>query len=146
MLLNIMSNIKNKICMPFRYKVLLKKIKSFDNKKILDIGCGDYNPSYTQTNFPKVDYYGIDINEKVSKFFKEKYKFLKVDVENEFLPFKENIFDIVLVSHVLEHLRNIQVVVKECYRILKPDGLIYIENTISYIHNFAKYEWYFKFL
>lgn len=122
-----MSKLKNKICMPFRYKVLLKEIKVLDNKKILDVGCGDYSPSYTQTNFPKADYYGVDINEKVIKFFKEKYKFLKVDLENKFLPFKDNTFDIVLVSHVLEHLRNVQVVIKECYRILKPGGLIYIE-------------------
>lgn len=127
MLLDIMSNMRNKICMPFRYKVLLKEIKSFDNKKMLDVGCGDYSPYYTQTIFPKADYWGIDINGKFSTFFKEKHKFLKVNVENEPLPFKESTFDIVVVSHVLEHLRNVHGVIKECYRILKPGGLIYTE-------------------
>jgi len=41
----------------------------------------------------------------------------------ETLPFKTSIFDLLWVSHVLEHIPNLLKALQECYRVLKPFGL-----------------------
>ena len=40
------------------------------------------------------------------------------------LPFKNSSFDIVLLSNVLEHIPNSKFLLKECFRVLKPEGMI----------------------
>ena len=39
-------------------------------------------------------------------------------------PIEDNTFDLVFCSHVLEHVRNLEGVMKEIYRILKPSGVV----------------------
>jgi len=43
---------------------------------------------------------------------------------NQKLPFRDSAFDIVLLSNVLEHIPNVDFLLRECFRILKTDGLI----------------------
>lgn len=45
-----------------------------------------------------------------------------VDFEKDPLPFRETVFDHVLVFNVLEHIYNYQFLVKEMQRVLKHDG------------------------
>lgn len=45
----------------------------------------------------------------------------------EKLPFKNNTFDIVHANHVFEHLANPLEAACECYRVLKPGGLFFLE-------------------
>ncbi len=45
------------------------------------------------------------------------------DLEDD-LPFTDNSADIVLISNLLEHVREPNAVLKECHRILKPGGLL----------------------
>lgn len=40
------------------------------------------------------------------------------------LPFKDGVFDIVLASAVLEHIRDIDSAMREFYRVLRPGGLL----------------------
>lgn len=91
--------------------------------KILDIGC-------LKGNFLSVDpknITGVEINPKVVEFcLKQGYKVKNVDVEKG-LPFKDNSFDGIYISHVVEHLKNPLYVLKECYRVLKKGGKIVIK-------------------
>lgn len=48
------------------------------------------------------------------------------DFEKEPLPFCDNSQDEVYCAHVFEHLSNPMDVIKECFRILKPGGLLHI--------------------
>ncbi len=50
------------------------------------------------------------------------------------LPLVDNTFNLVYMSCVLEHVRDARVVVKECYRILKPGG--YLFSTTPFISRF----------
>jgi SAM-dependent methyltransferase len=43
------------------------------------------------------------------------------------IPFADSSFDAVIVQAVLEHVADPQRCAEECYRVLKPDGLIYAE-------------------
>jgi ubiquinone/menaquinone biosynthesis C-methylase UbiE len=38
-------------------------------------------------------------------------------------PFEEDTFDLIYCSHVLEHVKDLNKFMVECYRILKPEGL-----------------------
>ncbi|MEM5797831.1 MAG: class I SAM-dependent methyltransferase [Candidatus Aenigmatarchaeota archaeon] len=84
--------------------------------KILDVGCG--NNKYIGGKEDKV--IGID-----------KINLPSVDVVHEIekipWPFKKNEFDMVICSHVLEHVENIIKVMKEIHRITKPGGIVIIK-------------------
>lgn len=83
--------------------------------KILDIGCG--RKKFVSKNFED-EIIGLD-----------SYKVPEVDVVHDLgkpLPFKENEFDMVNASHVLEHVDDVGVVVKEIWRVLKPNGIFRI--------------------
>lgn len=40
----------------------------------------------------------------------------------QYLPFKNETFDSIAATHVLEHIPNIVKTMNECWRVLKPDG------------------------
>lgn len=117
--------IRKYITAPFQYKVLRKQLKK--GIRVLDIGCGGYIPKRTIADFSYIDYWGIDINNKCGAFFNEKEKFISLDVTKTTLPFLDNFFDIIIMSHLLEHLKEIDLVLSESWRILRPGGLIYLE-------------------
>lgn len=45
----------------------------------------------------------------------------------EKFPFADNSFDIVHSNHVFEHLEDPMLAIQEIWRVLKPDGLVFIE-------------------
>jgi SAM-dependent methyltransferase len=49
------------------------------------------------------------------------------DVEHVPWPFADNEFDVVRASHVLEHLRDLLVVMEEIHRVLKPAGRLVVK-------------------
>lgn len=54
----------------------------------------------------------------------------KVDIQDMFV-YTENMFDLVLCSHVLEHIPDDNKAVKELYRVLKKDGVLVVLVPIS---------------
>ena len=56
----------------------------------------------------------------VTTDLQESHVSLNSDIQN--LPFKDNLFDIVICSHVLEHIPNDQKGMMEIFRVLKKDG------------------------
>jgi len=43
-----------------------------------------------------------------------------------YLPFKNNVFDLVTAIEVLEHIKETQLVISEIYRVLKPKGFVFM--------------------
>lgn len=82
--------------------------------KILDLGCG-YKPF--QALFPHDRYLGVDISLN---------SFADVIADNHDLPFKDNVFDVIIISEVLEHCDNEYQVIKELKRVAKNQGLVYL--------------------
>ena len=77
------------------------------NWKILDIGCG-----YTSNKNATV----IADKQDLSDFYKNK-NFVKITDKK--LPFKDNEFDFVIASHVIEHVEDFEFFIKELERISK---------------------------
>ena len=47
-----------------------------------------------------------------------------VRADAQHLPFKNGVFEEVVASHVIEHLENPALFLKECYRVLKKEGVL----------------------
>ena len=82
-----------------------KLLKNNLNWKILDIGCG-----YTAHENATVI---CDVQDLAS-FYKDK-NFVKLD--GNVLPFKDNEFDFVIASHVIEHVKDVKTFINELSRI-----------------------------
>ena len=101
------------------------KIKSL---KILDVGASTgIIDSILAKNFKEV--VGTDIDKDAIKFaqksFKRKNLKFKVDDAMK-LSFKENSFDVVICTHVYEHVPSPKKLFTEIYRVLKPGGVCYL--------------------
>ncbi|MFH1905618.1 MAG: class I SAM-dependent methyltransferase [bacterium] len=102
----------------------IKKVKR--NGKLLDVGCGS---GFFLKELLKYGYdaYGIDSYEGILDIISPELC-LRVK-NNSFLDIKfpDESFDIVIIKQVLEHLLNPNDVIKEIHRILKEDGIVYVE-------------------
>ena len=84
-----------------------KVLKDNPNWKILDIGCG-----YSANKFASTI---CDVQD-LSNFYKDK-EFIRLDGKS--LPFKDKEFDFVITSHVLEHVKDVNIFIKELERVSK---------------------------
>jgi len=105
---------------PNRFSIIVSLIGS--GKKVLDVGCGEGFLSKLLTEMGN-EIIGIDISEIAVKLAKEKgIKAFVCDIENESLPFND-VFDVIVLSEVLEHLVSPKKVIYKLKRHLKNDGV-----------------------
>lgn len=101
------------------------KIKTL---KVLDVGASTgIIDNVLAKNFKHV--LGTDIDKEAIKFAKSNFKRknLSFKVEDAMkLTFKNNSFDVVICTHVYEHVPNAQKLFDEIYRVLKPKGICYL--------------------
>jgi len=94
--------------------------------RVLDIGAGggmyalDYLPSHSK------EVYGIEINSKTISYLHKHRKtntlFIRADAQD--LPFGDRVFDTVLCTDVIEHLKNDKKAVNEMHRVLKSGSTL----------------------
>ena len=95
-------------------------------KKMLELGCG-HGP-YTlqvQRYHPDVKGYGVDILDPSQA--PEHLEYLRVDLNTEDLPYDDDMFDLIVFTHVMEHLEDPIRLGPKIHRILKPGGSIFVE-------------------
>lgn len=120
---------------------LFKCVKSYSNEikgKMIDIGCG--SKPYEKL-FDVEKYIGLDIevsghdhtNELVDCYY-----------DGKTIPYKDNSFDSAFSSEVFEHIFNLEEILNEIQRVLKPKGKLLI--TVPFVweeheipHDFARY-------
>jgi len=108
--------------------------------KLLDIGCGAGEFLIEKKNCG-YEVYGAEIDPKVVSQAKKNNLNIEL-VTFDKLPYNDNYFDEIHLSHVLEHIHAINEILSEIYRCLKADGKLFIEvpNVDSYdAKNFCKY-------
>lgn len=94
--------------------------------RILDLGCGaGYNVKALRVLYPEVEITGIDLYD--TSQIPELSVYRKVDLDLGKLPFPDEHFDSVIITHVLEHLAQPLKLASEMARVLKKGGIIYIE-------------------
>jgi len=110
--MKIFQSIDNK-----RKEILRKRITKdlilIAKKNVLDNGCGKYG-SWNYKETPALQITSID------KIYGQ---------DSHKLKSERNSFDIVVFSGVINYLENPVKALKECYRVLKPKGLLLISST-----------------
>lgn len=106
----------------YNFKKLEKKTK------ILDIGCGngwmlDLLKEFYGNNAIT---YGTEINKNVCEAAKKRGHLVKYGLD-PFKLFKNEKFDVINITHVIEHLSEPFLLIKDCFKILKNGGIIIIE-------------------
>ena len=129
----------------FTYRVILKELLPVfrqikKNKKgtvkILDAGCGEGNISlFLSQQDPSVAVTGIDISEKsinisqtrlkkIRNRVKKNIKFIKTEIEK--YKTEGDSFDLILLTEVIEHVYNDEIVIKKLYSLLGKEGVLFL--------------------
>lgn len=95
--------------------------KKPEGLKILDIGCGNGGICSYFSNKGNV-LSGVDIEDVRAESTGFEFKL----VDSALLPFKDNLFDIVISNHTIEHIPEQNKHLEEIKRVLKKDGIIYL--------------------
>ena len=115
----------------------------FQDKKVLDIGCGAAGKTLYYASLGAKEVIGLDVvphyQEEAEQLAKEKnlqdrFKFVLGD--GAALPMADNTFDTIIMNDAMEHVDNPEAVLEECYRVLKPNGKLYI-NFPPYHHPYG---------
>ena len=130
-----------------------------ENKVLLDIGCftGGRLLAWAE-NYKIKKSYGLDIN-PVFKIAAEEFaeeKNLSADFKSgisEKLPYEDNFFDFVVSTDTFEHVQNLENSIDECFRILKPGGILLavfpqhlqpFESHLNFVTNLPCLHWFFN--
>jgi len=103
-----------------------KTIKKYcKDKNVLDLGCG-YGRYIGMINKYAQTTVGLDISQRWLNYAKQKYPNLKFVLGDACkIPLKDEVFDIIVTIGLFEYV-NRDVVIKEIYRVLKPEGVCII--------------------
>ena len=102
---------------------ILDYINNIDPGKILDIGCGPGWILSAVSN--KWEKYGIETDEQAIKISTDdSIRFSSLNLIDE--NYGDSFFDIILMHHVIEHIKNPVTFIDEVKRILRPGGILII--------------------
>jgi len=95
-------------------------------KKILDVGCGT-GKFLEECRAENINAVGFDSDPNHVKNCKERLKTMNIfTAQAENVPLKDESFDFINCTGTLEHTNDPIRVLKECYRLLKKDGEMFI--------------------
>lgn len=111
-----------------RARRVIQQLELKTGDKVLDLGCGSGYYSYLLSKMPiKLNITGIDnhvnaIDDARNFVGVKNAKFIIGNAEK--LPFPMNCFDKIIMSEVIEHVKDDTKVLKEARRVLKEDGIL----------------------
>lgn len=120
-----------------KFQKVLNILNLRGTEKILEFGCGRAMASYF---FAKKGCFTVSMDMNQSKecglaAIKDYKKFSKVslnpvagDIERS--PLKDDVFDVVYCNHVLHHATDMDAMVREAARSLKPDGIFIAQSEV----------------
>jgi len=127
-------------------KMLEDMLKGFGRKySLIDLGCGDGRILYALyskgllKNAGRI--VGIDISKERIERLKEFCPFAEGIVADvcDLNQIPDNSFDVAISSQVIEHVPDDSKMLKEVYRILKPEGYFYVSTVIKKWYGFWVY-------
>jgi ubiquinone/menaquinone biosynthesis C-methylase UbiE len=135
----------------FRYRTewhILKELDliDFKDKKVLEIGLGQGADSMQIIKRGAI-YYGIDLTDESVKRLKERFRLFEQPYQEvtkanaQTIPYEDGFFDIVYSHGVIHHSPEIEKIVSEIHRVLKPGGqaiiMLYHKNSFNYYVSIA---------
>lgn len=104
---------------------------NFGNKCVLDLGCGLGGQTVYFGSQGCATIVGLDIGKRgllhgVAYARKNGVYVVFIQGDGVRLPFRDGEFEIVVMFHVIEHIPNVFKLMKECKRVLKGNGLLYV--------------------
>lgn len=90
-------------------------------ERILDVGCQFGN---LLARFPDLERHGVDIAEAYLPTARER-GITAIVAEAEALPYPDGWFDAVYAADILEHVHDLNLVVGEMFRVLRPGGYVF---------------------
>ena len=116
------------------------------SKKLLEIGCsmGIFLKVFEESASDGWQCIGLDTDQEAVAFARERWNLNVLTKRLEDAGFSEEEFDIVVISHTLEHIYNLYDFLKEAKRILKKGGVLFISvpNFRSLPARLLKNRWY----
>ncbi|MDO8639225.1 MAG: methyltransferase domain-containing protein [Candidatus Daviesbacteria bacterium] len=116
------------MALKIRAKMVIQQLELKNGDKVLDLGCGSGYYSYLLSKMPiKLNITGIDnhvnaIEDAKRDVGEKNAKFIIGNAEK--LPFPENSFDKIVMSEIIEHVKDDIRVLKEARRVLKQGGIL----------------------
>ncbi len=112
------------------HKRILELLRVKPKDRVLEIGCGF---GVLLKKIPSEKKEGIETNDvAIEECRKRGLLVTKANAEKGLL-FKDSSFDIVIMNEVIEHFKNPERILKECYRVLSPKGKVIITTPVRSI-------------
>ena len=129
------TQVKRKTCI-----YLLKQAdRALSNQRVLEIGFGSGATLFSFETSCEI--HGLEISHSAIARAQEKARKLGYKVsdfriaEGALLPYPNEYFDVIMASHVVEHVEDDRGLLKEISRVLKPDGIAVLLIPINEIYD-----------
>lgn len=110
-----------------RFEIIKNFILSEHPNTVLDVGCGSGYLTYLlKEGNPHILVHGFDVSSEALKQAASLDKKYRLDINYQNIPEKDNSYDIVVCSEVLEHLINVRHCLMEINRVLKDQGKLIV--------------------
>lgn len=109
------------------YKDLLKELEIDPGDTVLDVGCGTGTVLKFISSKTAIKGYGLDISPQMLEVARKKnpgFEFTEGNCET--LPYEDNSMDVIMACMAYHHFSDQEKFRKEAYRVLKPNGKLYI--------------------
>ncbi len=120
-------------------KEILRLVKG---KNVLEVGCGRGFLADKLSAENKVTACDIMVSDALKKKY-PKVTFKSANIEN--LPFKDNSYDVVVSTHTLEHVKHVDISVKELRRVAKEQLIIVVPKQRPYKYTFSLHTQFFPY-
>ena len=96
--------------------------------KVLDIGCIGFKQIEIARSLglDRLQHFGVDYCDPEGPL-PERFTFKRADLNSDKLPFEDDTFDLVIASHIIEHIAKPVEFFGDCVRVCKPGGRLYFE-------------------
>ena len=109
--------------------------------QVMDLGCGTGNSlDLFRRITPDIRWIGLDIEKSPEVVARTRTDGAFVTYDGIHIPFGDNSFDLIYCNQALEHVRNPENVLREVYRLLRPNG--YFVGSTSHLEPYHSYSFW----